>query len=253
LPCLRESRSLLWPEMPIIYSLVARGTCVLAEYTNTSGNFTTVTRRILEKLSSQDARMSYAYDKHIFHYMLVRGLVFLCMAEQECGRRVPFAFLEDVMHRWYDTYGERGQTALAYGMNAEFQNVLRRQMDFYARDPTADISRVQNEIEEVRQVMVENIEQVLERGEKIELLVDKTEEMSTQALRFKKQTTALKRTMCWRHVKLTLLILFILLVAGFFAALGICGGFPGRCWGGAEEDASPPPPARWGVSSTRRF
>ena len=39
----------------IIYALplVARGTCVLAEFTTTSGNFTTVTRRILEKLPSR--------------------------------------------------------------------------------------------------------------------------------------------------------------------------------------------------------
>lgn len=44
----------------IIYALVARGTCVLAEFTTTSGNFTTVTRRILEKLPSEDSKMSYA-------------------------------------------------------------------------------------------------------------------------------------------------------------------------------------------------
>ena len=39
----------------IIYALplVARGTCVLAEFTTTSGNFPTVTRRILEKLPSR--------------------------------------------------------------------------------------------------------------------------------------------------------------------------------------------------------
>ena len=44
-------------------SLVSRGTCVLAEFTTTSGNFTTVTRSILAKLPLQDTRMSYVYDK----------------------------------------------------------------------------------------------------------------------------------------------------------------------------------------------
>jgi len=38
--------------MPILYSLVSRGTCVLAEFTTTSGNFTTVTRSILAGESS---------------------------------------------------------------------------------------------------------------------------------------------------------------------------------------------------------
>lgn len=44
-------------------SLVSRGTCVLAEFTTTSGNFTTVTRSILSKLPNKDTRMSYVYDR----------------------------------------------------------------------------------------------------------------------------------------------------------------------------------------------
>ena len=55
----------------IIYALVARGTCVLAEFTTTSGNFTTVTRRILEKIPREDAKMSYVYDSHVFHLSLI--------------------------------------------------------------------------------------------------------------------------------------------------------------------------------------
>lgn len=102
--------------MPIIYSLVARGTCVLAEHTTTSGNFTTVTRRILEKIPlDMETKMSYVYDKHVFHYAVQDGLVFLCMADEDFGRRVPFAFIDDVKTRWFNTYGERGASALAYG------------------------------------------------------------------------------------------------------------------------------------------
>ena len=58
----------------IIYSLVARGTCVLAEFTTTSGNFTTVTRRILEKLPTEDSKMSYVYDSHVRCHVAVEVL-----------------------------------------------------------------------------------------------------------------------------------------------------------------------------------
>jgi hypothetical protein len=47
--------------MPIIYALVARGTNVLAEHTTTSGNFTTITRKLLEKIPADAQRMSYVY------------------------------------------------------------------------------------------------------------------------------------------------------------------------------------------------
>ena len=110
----------------IIYALVARGTCVLAEFTTTSGNFTTVTRRILEKIPREDAKMSYVYDSHVFHYVVAHGITYMCMADTDFGRGVPFAFLDDITRRWSTTYGERGQTALAYGMNEDFSRVLQK-------------------------------------------------------------------------------------------------------------------------------
>ena len=74
--------------------------------------------------------MSYVYDAHIFHYAVEGGLVFMCMADGDFGRRLPFAFIDDVVRRWTETYADRGQTALAYGMNEDFSRVLQRQMDY---------------------------------------------------------------------------------------------------------------------------
>lgn len=211
--------------MPIIYSLVARGTCVLAEFTSTSGNFTTVTRRILEKIPPNDNKMSYVYDRHIFHYIVDDGITYLCLADEEFGRRVPFAFLEDIKNRFKATYGDRGKSALAYGMNADFSRVLQNQMDYYSNNPNADkINRVRGEIDEVKSVMVHNIEKVLERGERIELLVDRTENLNQTAFKFKKQSTQLKRAMWWKNVKIMIILAFVVLVIIYFIVAMACGG-----------------------------
>jgi len=85
--------------MPILYALVARGTDVLAEFSGTTGNFQQISRRILEKLPTTDARMSYVYDRHVFHYVIHNRLAFLCMADEGFGRRVPFVFLDEVIRR----------------------------------------------------------------------------------------------------------------------------------------------------------
>lgn len=50
--------------------------------------------------------------------------------------------------------------------------------------------------------MVQNLERVLQRGERIELLVEKTEELQTNAATFRKTSTALKRHFWWRNMKL---------------------------------------------------
>jgi len=211
--------------MPIIYSLVTRGSNVLAEYTGTSGNFTTVTRRILEKIPPQDAKMSYVYDRHIFHYIVDDGITYLCMADEEFGRRIPFAFLEDIKNRFRATYGDRGKTAIAYGMNTDFSRVLQNQMDYYSNNPSADrINRVRGEIDEVKSVMVHNIEKVLERGERIELLVDKTENLNQNAFKFKKASTQLKRSMWWKNVKIMIILIVVILVVVYFIVAMACHG-----------------------------
>lgn len=59
--------------------------------------------------------------------------------------------------------------------------------EFYNTNPTSDnISKVQAQIDTVKDVMIENIDRVLERGERIELLVDKTDRLNQQAFKFEK-------------------------------------------------------------------
>lgn len=69
-----------------MYSLVARETVILAEFAAGTGNFASVTRKILEKIPGTDSRMSYVCDRHIFHIMVHDGLTYMCMAEEEFGR-----------------------------------------------------------------------------------------------------------------------------------------------------------------------
>jgi hypothetical protein len=49
--------------MPILYALVSRESCVLAEFTAVTGNFQQVTRLILQKRPSEDGNNSWAYDE----------------------------------------------------------------------------------------------------------------------------------------------------------------------------------------------
>jgi vesicle-associated membrane protein 7 len=186
--------------MSIIYALVARQTTILAEYSSRTGNFTAVTSKILQRIPQEDSMMSYVYDKYVFHYIVEHRICYMCMADEKFGRRLPFAFLQDIKNRWKASFGDRGQSAPPYAMNEEFKKILRKQMDYYSSDPNADkITRVQGEIEEVKTIMTTNIDTVLKRGEKIELLVDKSEHLSSESMKFKKQSTSLKRAMCWKN------------------------------------------------------
>jgi len=219
--------------------LVARGPVILAEYTGSSGNFTQVTQAILDKIPPNNSKLTYVYDRYLFHYICEDGITYMCMADDSFGRRVPFSFLQDIKDRFLEHYSkDRAATALPYGMN-EFSKIIGRQMEYFSSNPEADrLKKVHGEIEQVKDVMVHNIERVLERGERIELLVDKTDNLTQQAFAFKKRSTALKRSMWWKNTKLLILLVFVIILIIYFIISSACG-FPtweGCRWSGILND-----------------
>eukprot|EP00804_Cyclotella_cryptica_P018557 CCRYP_004353-RA/>CCRYP_004353-RA protein AED:0.21 eAED:0.21 QI:364/1/1/1/0.5/0.33/3/1187/223 len=220
--------------MTLVYALVSRQKTVLAEYTATSvtGNFPTVTRVLLAKIPPVDGRMTYVYDEYTFHYVVEHGICFLCMSDEQNKHRVPFAFLQDIKSLFTHKYGlEIPQRAIAFSLNEEFSRTIKERMDYYnnAGSNVDNIAAVKNQIEDVKGVMVENIEKVLERGEKIELLVDKTDRLNQAAFKFESSSRNLRRAMWWKNVRW---VGFVIVAGGFlvfFVASLFCGFDFHRC------------------------
>eukprot|EP00392_Amoebophrya_sp_AT5.2_P010540 g10604.t1 len=119
--------------MFIPYALVSRGEAVLCECSVASGNFQVITQSLLTKVfsnaevvfsgastssggggatSSSTAapsvkRLSYLYDQWLFHFVVEveTKLCFLCLAEREAGRRIPFTFLDQLRREFRDKGG----------------------------------------------------------------------------------------------------------------------------------------------------
>ncbi|XP_028808281.1 vesicle-associated membrane protein 714 [Neltuma alba] len=212
--------------MAILYALVARGTVVLAEFSAVTGNTGAVARRILEKLPAEvDSRLCFSQDRYIFHILRSDGLTYLCMANDTFGRRIPFAYLEDIQMRFMKNYSRVALYAPAYAMNDEFSRVLHQQMEFFSSSSNADtLNRMRSEVGEIRTIMVENIEKILERGDRIELLVDKTATMQDSSFHFRKQSKRLRRALWMKNAKLLALLTFLIVLFLYFIIAAACGG-----------------------------
>ncbi|CAI0425308.1 unnamed protein product [Linum tenue] len=203
----------------LIYSFVSRGTVVLAEYTEFSGNFNSIAFQCLQKLPATNNKFTYNCDGHTFNYLVdngysefllfssslvsVRSFFFVCIssmmwrrtdfvfyfaaycvvADESAGRQVPMAFLERIKEDFMSKYGGgKASTAAANSLNKEFGPKLKEHMQYCVDHPEeiSKLAKVKAQVSEVKGVMMENIEKVLDRGEKIELLVDKTENLHQQ-------------------------------------------------------------------------
>ena len=60
--------------------------------------------------------------------------------------------------------------------------------------------------------MVQNVEQILSRGERIELLVDKTDTMASQATAFRRGARTVRRQMWWKNKRVLGLGVLVALV-----------------------------------------
>ncbi|MBA0715354.1 hypothetical protein Golax_014257 [Gossypium laxum] len=170
-------------QQSLIYAFVARGTVVLADYTEFSGNFTSIASQCLQKLPASNNKFTYNCDGHTFNYLVDNGFTYCVVAVESAGRQVPIAFLERIKEDFTKRYGGgKAAAAPANSLSKEFGPKLKEHMQYCIDHPeeVSKIAKVKAQVSEVKGVMMENIEKVLDRGEKIELLVDKSENLRSQ-------------------------------------------------------------------------
>ncbi|PIA28226.1 hypothetical protein AQUCO_07200106v1 [Aquilegia coerulea] len=230
----------------LIYSFVARGNVVLAEHTSFSGNFSTIAVQCLQKLPSNSNKYTYSCDGHTFNFLIDNGFVFLVVADEAVGRSIPYVFLdkvkEDFKQRYGASIGSEGPHALAdeededlfedrfsiaYNLDREFGPRLKEHMEYCMSHPEeiSKLSKLKAQITEVKGIMIDNIEKVLDRGEKIELLVDKTENLQFQADSFQRQGRQLRRKMWLENLRMKLMVGGVVLVVIVILWLMVCKGF----------------------------
>lgn len=83
------------------------------------------------------------------------------------------------------------------------------------------IAQAKNELAGVKDIMTKNVEQILSRGERIELLMDRTDNAANQSMAFRRRAVGLRRQMWWKNAKVLALASFssfvlILLLYGVF-------------------------------------
>ncbi|PSR97997.1 Vesicle-associated membrane protein [Actinidia chinensis var. chinensis] len=232
----------------LIYSFVAKGTVVLAEHTPYSGNFSTIAVQCLQKLPSNSSKYTYSCDGHTFNFLIENGFVFLVVADESLGRSVPFVFLERVKDDFKQRYSASIRTddlhpladeededddlfedrfSIAYNLDREFGPRIKEHMQYCMNHPDeiSKLSKLKAQITEVKGIMMDNIEKVLDRGEKIELLVDKTENLQFQADSFQRQGRQLRRKMWLQSLQMKIMVGGAVLALIVILWLIACRGF----------------------------
>ncbi|PVV04375.1 hypothetical protein BB560_001121 [Smittium megazygosporum] len=211
----------------ILLALVSIDKQIVAEYRASDDDFAEAISTILSRIPPNDSKLSYSFERNLYHYISKNQIVYLCVAREKFGRRIPFSFLKELKSQFLSKFPDAEDELLGTNENySTFDKIIEKLVNHYKNDPSVDqIRKAQGEINQVKDIMVQNIERVLERGDRIDMLVDKTNNLSTAAFSFRKRSTAVKRRMWWRHQKILVLLVSTIAII-FYMMISFFCGFP---------------------------
>ena len=139
--------------------------------------------------------------------------VFICIAKSEAQKRVCWAFIDD-MENYVLQNGTR-----------DLRSFIRDKLEYYNNPNNDKINSLKRKIDDVKDVMIDNIDKLLERGEELDSLLQKTNDLADDSYIYRGRSRKLKNQMLMRYLiiaaALILIIIAILIIVVFIAC-----GFP---------------------------
>ncbi|TKC46226.1 hypothetical protein EI555_012875 [Monodon monoceros] len=88
------------------------------------------------------------------------------------------------------------------------------------------VRNLQSEVEGVKNIMTQNVERILARGENLDHLRNKTEDLEATSEHFKTTSQKVARKFWWKNVKMIVLICVIVFIIVLFIVLFATGAIP---------------------------
>lgn len=150
-----------------------------------------VSREVLSR-SKPGQMLSVEHKEYMCHARVTtNSLGVAVLADKEYPARVAFALIQETLDVFNKAYNE-SQWQKFTADTALTVNGLDALLTKYQKPEEADkIMKVQKELDETTQVLKKTIDQLLERGEKIEVLAARSEDLSYQSKAFMTQSEKL--------------------------------------------------------------
>jgi len=145
----------------------------------------------------------------------------MVMMKKKVGakKRVPFAFNDDIKKKFKKKFGDMRATVMPKDTYDQFSPQIAERLEHYTLHPDGAIEAAKQQVDDLKKIMIENVDKILERGEKLSLLAAKTDELVAKSETFKSSANALKNKMFWKNLKMLLLMLTpVLITVGVGAA-----------------------------------
>lgn len=140
------------------------------------------------KRTEPGARQSITHESYVIHcYVRSDGLSGAVITDDEYPARVAFVLLTQLLDEFASAVGDSWKTMETSVESSPFPP-LEEYLVKYQDPASADkVTKIQNDLDETTQILHKTIDSVLERGVKLDSLVEKSDDLSRQSKMFYKQ------------------------------------------------------------------
>jgi hypothetical protein len=129
----------------------------------------------------------------------------------ELPTSVPITVLEKALSEFKKHSEETGNYG-QFEFKIKFNQIIKfHELEFQNNN----INNINKDLSQVRNIMNDNIEQVLERSERINLLVNKTDRINNMSNNFRMSSVKAKRKAWWQKIKFWFIITVAAIIALF--------------------------------------
>eukprot|EP00923_Selenidium_pygospionis_P059489 GHVN01104695.1.p1 GENE.GHVN01104695.1~~GHVN01104695.1.p1 ORF type:complete len:229 (-),score=30.25 GHVN01104695.1:257-943(-) len=189
------------------------------------GPFKNQAKEILKRMATAPPRSSYESDPYVFHCIARDGIVYMTLCAKSYPDRLAFIFLEEIESAFEDELKRTfGTHSVDYRSNIEtiekpyffikFDKVIQRQKLEY-EDPKSHKSlvKLKQSLHEVTAIMRQNIDEIVQRGENLEVTSQRAASLRVQSGQFRSVTQKLSfQAMLQKYAPLLAIVLVMVLV-----------------------------------------
>ncbi|XP_070690617.1 vesicle-associated membrane protein 8 [Pempheris klunzingeri] len=93
-------------------------------------------------------------------------------------------------------------------------------------EPQDKVKTLREQVDGVKDIMTQNVDRILARGERLDDLMDKSEDLQAGAQHFKQTSQKVARSYWWKNVKLIIVIVVVVLIIVLIIILLATGVIP---------------------------
>lgn len=196
----------------IVYAAVTRRSVVLVSNDKSFNDLDVISGSVLPQIPTYNTKTAYTLEGYEFLVVVHDGLTFMCAIKPEFGKRQAFQFLEEAKEKFCSgSLVFRAINAVDHELDKDFASVLDNLMNKFNRGEGDSLAKLQNQVQEVTGVMKNNIEKVLDRGDKIDSLLDKTTNLEASSGQFFTSSRKLRRKMWCKNVKMWIILAVVII------------------------------------------